>query len=127
MDKPDALRLADELDANRTWLAVHNIHSQSIAEAAAELRRLHAEIAGLKDAVRSARADEAHCWASRVDGLTAQLRRLHAQRDALLGALKACLDWMEALRACGDAGNWEWEDDEYTKGRAAIKAAEEKA
>ena len=36
----------------------------------------------------------------------------------LLLALTDCLDWMEQLRASGDAGNWEWEDDAYTKGRA---------
>ena len=36
----------------------------------------------------------------------------------LLLALTDCLDWMEQLRASGDAGNWEWKDDAYTKGRA---------
>jgi hypothetical protein len=51
------------------------------------LRLLHAEIDGLRDAVRSARADEAHCWARRVDGLTAQLRELDARYMALLKAV----------------------------------------
>jgi hypothetical protein len=41
----------------------------------------------LRDAVRSARADEAHCWASRVDGLTAQLREVDARYMALLKAV----------------------------------------
>ena len=36
----------------------------------------------------------------------------------LLSALTACLDWMERMRDSGDAGNWEWKDDAYTKGRA---------
>ena len=36
----------------------------------------------------------------------------------LLYALTACLDWMERMRDSGDAGNWEWKDDAYTKGRA---------
>jgi len=46
-----------------------------------------AEIELLRDAVRSARADEAHCWASRVDGLTAQLREVDARYMALLKAV----------------------------------------
>ncbi len=41
----------------------------------------------LRDAVRSARADEAHCWAGRVDALTAQLRELDARYMALLKAV----------------------------------------
>lgn len=57
----------------------HTAHQESEC-----LRLLHAEIASLKDAVRSARADEAHCWASRVDGLTAQLRELDTRYTALL-------------------------------------------
>lgn len=46
-----------------------------------------AEIELLREAVRSARADEAHCWASRVDGLTAQLREMDARYMALLKAV----------------------------------------
>ena len=49
-----------------------------------------AEIEHLREAVRSARADEAHCWASRVDGLTAQLREVNALYMALV---KAVADW----------------------------------
>ena len=44
----------------------------------------------------------------------------------LLAALVACLEWMEELRASGDAGNWEWKDDEYTKGRAIEAKLKEK-
>jgi len=46
-----------------------------------------AEIERLRDAVRSARADEAHCWARRVDALTAQLREVDARYMALLKAV----------------------------------------
>jgi len=41
----------------------------------------------LRDAVRSARADEAHCWARRVDALTSQLREVDARYMALLKAV----------------------------------------
>ena len=40
--QPEALRLADELDADRNWLAARGLHQQSMAEAAVELRRLSA-------------------------------------------------------------------------------------
>lgn len=51
---------------------------------------------------------------------------------ALVEAAKEAGDWMEQLRACGDAGNWNWSDgDEYsnliaalapfTKGREAVR------
>ena len=49
--------------------------------------RIVAENAQLREAVRSARADEAHCWASRVDGLTAQLREVDARYMVLLKAV----------------------------------------
>ena len=61
-------------------------------------------------------------WEHRGTQVTSELIRkgIDAARlnVELLSALTACLDWMEQLRASGDAGNWEWEDDEYTKGRA---------
>ncbi len=41
----------------------------------------------LREAVRSARADEAHCWAGRMDALTMQLRELDARYMALLKAV----------------------------------------
>lgn len=43
----------------------------------------------------------------------------HAVR-ALVVALRGCMDWMEGLRASGDAGFWSWEDDEYTQALAAL-------
>ena len=46
-----------------------------------------ARIEELREAVRSARADEAHCWAARVDALTAQLREVDARYMALLKAV----------------------------------------
>jgi hypothetical protein len=55
----------------------------------------------------------------------AELRRLSAVNAGLLEALKACLDWMETLRISGDAGNWQWKEDEYTAGCQAIARAEE--
>lgn len=51
------------------------------------LLAVEARIEELRDAVRSARADEAHCWASRVDGLMAQLREVDARYMALLKAV----------------------------------------
>lgn len=57
----------------------HTAHQESEC-----LRLLHAEIAGLKDAVRLAKADEARRWTSRVDGLTAQLRELDSRYMALI-------------------------------------------
>ena len=49
--------------------------------------------------------------------------QLIAAAPDLLDALNECLAWMESLRASGDAGYWDWHDDEYTKGCAAIDKA----
>lgn len=73
------------LPANRSGLrhyGTHTAHKENEC-----LRLLQAEIASLKDAAHSARADEAHRWASRVDGLTAQLREVDARYMALLKAV----------------------------------------
>lgn len=68
-------------------------------------------------------------WEHRETQVTSDLIRkgIEASRlnVELLGALSACLDWMEQLRTSGDAGNWEWKDDAYTEGRA-IEAASKK-
>ena len=59
-----------------------------------------------------------------IEGLTRDYDLLFAEHQLLLKkewvgltALSACLDWMEQLRTSGVAGNWDWEDDVYTKGR----------
>ena len=69
-------------------------------------------------------------WEHRETQVTSDLIRkgIEASRlnVELLSALVACLDWMEQLRASGDAGNWEWEDDAYTKGRAIEAKLKEK-
>jgi hypothetical protein len=57
------------------------------------------------------------------DQIAAELRRLYANNTNLLNALRDCAAWMEDLRASGDAGNWEWEADEYTRAVAAIAEA----
>jgi hypothetical protein len=38
----------------------------------------------------------------------------------LINSLKECLGWMESLRVSGDAGNWDWEDDEYTRAQELL-------
>ena len=60
--QPEALRLADELDADRNWLAARGMHQQSMAEAAAELRRLHAQCDALLEALKSTGLFLHHCW-----------------------------------------------------------------
>ena len=69
-------------------------------------------------------------WEHRETQVTSDLIRkgIEASRlnVELLSALGACLDWMEQLRISGDAGNWEWEDDAYTKGRAIEAKLKEK-
>ena len=61
-------------------------------------------------------------WEHRETQVTSDLIRKGIQASRLnvelLLALSACLDWMEQLRTSGDAGNWEWRDDVYTRGRA---------
>lgn len=49
--------------------------------------------------------------------------RLIAAAPELLEALMDCTKWMEALRASGDAGNWDWENDHYTKAVEIIAKA----
>jgi hypothetical protein len=69
-------------------------------------------------------------WEHRETQVTSDLIRkgIDASRlnAELLAALSACLDWMEQLRASGDAGNWQWRDDAYTKGRALETKLKEK-
>ena len=69
-------------------------------------------------------------WEHRETQVTSDLIRkgIEASRlnVELLSALVACLDWMEQLRVSGDAGNWEWKDDAYTKGRTIEAKLKEK-
>jgi hypothetical protein len=46
--------------------------------------------------------------------------RLIAAAPDLLEALKNCMEWMEDLRTSGDAGNWEWKNDQYTQAMTII-------
>jgi hypothetical protein len=55
----------------------------------------------------------------------AELRRLHSVNAELLEVLKNCTEWMESVRASGDAGNWEWKNDQYTEAMAVIAKAQE--
>jgi predicted nucleic acid-binding Zn-ribbon protein len=75
--QPEALRLADEL--GKLWLADRQ-SSETREEAAAELRRLHDELA------------ESQKWRDREE---ARAERAEAQRDELLQALKDATDAIE--------------------------------
>ena len=69
-------------------------------------------------------------WEHRETQVTSELIRKGIEASKmnlqLLSALTGCLDWMEELRASGDAGNWEWKDDAYTNGRAIEAKLKEK-
>lgn len=72
----EALRLANSL-------AAHSLSRHGQTQAAAELRRLH----------------EAHDWQYRMAGERLRhIEKLEAQRDALLGALKAAIVRAELRR-----------------------------
>lgn len=65
--------------------------------------------------------------AAALEAFRAETAQFKAQRDELLAALQVTTAWMERLRACGDAGNWEWsQGDEYSQGIAAIQKATNK-
>ena len=79
MDKPDALRLAEQLE--KVWFQ---------HEAAAELRRLHAVNASLAAALASSCDEQRHeLWESGGVAGCERARVAERQRDALLEALKA--------------------------------------
>ena len=75
MDKPEALRLADELDAVPETGADPDL----IQESAAELRRLHAE----NEAMRNVANRGGH-----IAVAMSRIADLESQRDALLEALR---------------------------------------
>jgi len=119
MDKPEALFLADELEAPLGTV----IGAELDRRAAAELRRLHAENERLSATVK-AREDEILTHSEAFYEATRLLseereknERLHAQRDALLEALKEIV-------GAADGKGWEQLDPSFKKARAAIKAVE---
>ena len=97
MTQPEALRLADELP----WLADDDYAVATCKQAAAELRRLHAECEHHKS------------WVAHI---TTENEGLRAQRDALLEALR----WIAAEFRAHGRQHWP----EAVKARAAIAAAE---
>jgi hypothetical protein len=104
--QPEALRLAEVLMHLPAADAKGHAYQ---SEAAAELRRLHEDCEDWK---------QGYALLFKENG---NRRRLN---EELVEALKNCLDWMESMRASGDSGNWEWNDDEYTKGVATLAKAE---
>ena len=77
MTQPEALRLADALEAEDwDW--------SEVPKASAELRRLHAVV--------QAREDECETHSAAVYEATRLLAEAREQRDALLEALKVVLD-----------------------------------
>lgn len=75
-------------------------------------------------ALRLAEHDERLSRIMRMEPTYApELRRLYANNTDLLNALRDCAAWMEDLRASGDAGNWDWEADEFTRAMDAIAQA----
>ena len=101
MDKPEALRLADELEeaAGEYW----RFQKSTGYGAAAELRRLHASCEDY--AQHKQRQDQ-------------RIQTLYAQRDALLEALKEVLAW-------GTDQNYVRAEAACDKARAVIKAVED--
>ncbi len=82
MDKPEALRLADRLESDF-------IRSQTMVDAAAELRRLHAENASLAAALASSCDEQRHeLWESGGIAGCERARVAERQRDALLEVCK---------------------------------------
>lgn len=109
MDKPEALRLADELEMS----SIFRVRLQ----AAAELRRLH-QFA--EDQIGRATAAEAALQMTKAT-YALKLSAVEAQRDALLEALK---DMLYAESSYPYGGMSESEIAAIQKARAAIKAVE---
>ncbi|HSG19202.1 MAG TPA: hypothetical protein VLA31_00400 [Burkholderiaceae bacterium] len=110
--QPEALRLADELEAP---VGTQSTYS-AMQQAAAELRRLHEESdlrASAADKLRALYREE------RME-LLRQRDQATAQRDALLEALKRVLDRFEPYAVPGYETNVAAEE----KARAAIAAVE---
>ena len=107
-NQPEALRLADDLIYVSKYS--DSEHWNTLAETAAELRRLHASCEDY--AQHKQRQDQ------RVLELAERALELKAQRDALLEALKGLVAWSDDLRR-------EYPVEDLRKARSAIKAVEE--
>jgi hypothetical protein len=63
-----------------------------------------------------------HCYADPLRAAITAAFEASGELERLRAHLSANLDWMEALRASGDAGFWNWDaDDAYTKARTALE------
>ena len=78
------LRMPVPASVDAMWL--HQFFDRA-RQAADRIEADAAEIERLRDAVRSARADEANCWLRRVAALTEELREVDARYIALLKAV----------------------------------------
>jgi hypothetical protein len=115
MNKTEALRLADELEAP---VGTQSTYS-AMQQAAAELRRLHAENAAIAAALASSCDEQRHeLWESGGVAGCERARVAERQRDALLEALNAMLTHM-------GMDEDEWNKPTFDQARAAIKAVEE--
>ena len=128
MDKPEALRLADEIDA----IVEDGADPDLVYEAAAELRRLHAENASLAAALASSCDEQRHqLWESGGIAGCERARVAERQRDALLEALERMASIIDKMGDMPDGfihpSPWrELKCEEaLTQARAAIKAVEE--
>ena len=134
MTQPEALRLADALQQQTVWEGHYgpSYLRDLLPEAAAELRRLHAENEALRE------ANEA--FGKRQEWWNERMFALEQQRDALLEALKKAeengcatvysneYDECGAKGCCGVVSYKPHADDCWvTTARAAIKALEEEA
>lgn len=80
---------------------------------------------GIKDVVSGLYIEKVWCqtideWNGTIKWLKQLIDqpKIYSKDDIndLVESLKDCLEWMESLRASGDAGHWEWDnDDVYTK------------
>ena len=107
----NANELADRLDKISYDCTIEEWRASPVGEAADKLRQQQESIEGLN---------------RDYDLLFAEHQLLLKKERVGLSALSACLDWMEHLRTSGVAGNWEWEDDVYTKGRKIEAKLKEK-
>ena len=133
MDKPEALFLADELEAPLGTV----IGAELYRRAAAELRRLHTENASLAAALASSCDEQRHeLWESGGIAGCERARVAERQRDTLLEALKPMIDLAEFWinhrqeRRMSEQEYKVWialghESNAMLKARAAIKAVEE--